>query len=56
MLSPAIMPASSRSLVVVNRLRTMLPHAADVVLGGVLELMIHSIEQLRDRFARGAAH
>jgi hypothetical protein len=46
------MPASSRSLALVTRLRSTLPHATDVVLGGVLELMIHSIEELRDRAGR----
>jgi hypothetical protein len=46
------MPASSRSVALVTRLRSTFPHATDVVVGGVLELMIHSIEELRDRFSK----
>ena len=46
------MPTPSRSLALVTRLRSTIPHVTDVVLGGVLELMIHSIEELRDRFGK----
>jgi hypothetical protein len=46
------MPAPSRSLALVTKLRPTLLHATNAVLGGVLELVVHSIEDLRDRLGR----
>jgi len=46
------MPASPRSVALVTRLRATLPQATDVVLGGVLELMIHTIEDLRAQLSK----
>jgi hypothetical protein len=39
---------ASRSLAPITRLCFQIPHVVRGVLGGVLELVIHSVERLRD--------
>jgi hypothetical protein len=46
------MPAPSRSVALVTKLRPTLLHVTDTVLGGMLELVVHSVEELRDRLGR----
>jgi hypothetical protein len=43
---------SSRSITVTVRPRDGIPRAVETILGGMLELMIHSVEGLRDLFGR----
>lgn len=38
----------------IDRLHPSLPRAIETAVGGALEMMVHSIEGLRDRFVRRA--